>query len=77
MEDRRHRDVIWGRKQSQVLWRRGSPDHRERRDRDRERIRDKAACRRLHNKNTSPKTIDWENERGWLPQGLQTVELKV
>ena len=60
MEGRTCADMIWGRKESPVLWKGQSPDQRERGEKERGRKRTKH--RALHKKNTSP--IDKENERG-------------
>ena len=65
--------MIWGRKQLQVLWRGGSPDHRQRRKseskskseqaRERERERE-SIMQRIAQEKLFPQTTDWEKRRG-------------
>ena len=72
--------MIWGRKQLQVLWRGGSPDHRQRRKseskskseqaRERERERERASCKGLHKKNSSPKPLIGKREGADYPKFL-------
>lgn len=70
MEGRGCRDVIWGRKGLQVLWRGGHPVHGER-ERDREdHIED---CTK---ENTSPKPLTKKTRGADYPEFLQPAELK-
>ena len=57
MDGRRYRDKVWGRNGSQMLQRRGSPGHGEKRGREREEHTG------LNKENTSPKPLTEETRR--------------
>ena len=60
MEGRNCRELIWRREELWVLCRGGSPDCRERKEKERERVK-------VHMGNftrNTPKTINWKKERG-------------
>ena len=59
MEGRRCRNLVWGRKRSQVLWTEGSPRGGERQERER-------STQGIEQGKYFPKAIDWENKRDWF-----------